>query len=261
VVQWYGVNVDIDERLRAEQALSSSRTRFQRAAQLAGLAELSASIAHEVNQPLAAVVTNSHACQRWLAAEPPNLQRARLTTERIIRDANAAAEVVSRIRALFKQTGTTRAPVDLNEVIAEVCQLMIDDVTTRNIEIRTVLDHDLPAALADRVQMQQVLVNLMRNGIDAMDGVADGPKSLTIRSRREGTDRVLVEIRDHGGGVEDAEKIFEPFFTTKADGMGMGLAICRSIVEAHEGRLWATKGDPAGTAFLFSIPVQPGDAA
>src|SRR5262249_12174098 len=144
-------------------------------AQIASLAELSASIAHEVNQPLAAVVTNSHACQRWLAAEPPNLQRARLTTERIIRDANAAADVGSRIPALFQQTGSTRAPIDFNQVIAEACRLMIDEVIAKRIEIETSLAPDLPSALADRVQVQQVLVNLIRNGIEAMESSPDGP--------------------------------------------------------------------------------------
>jgi PAS domain S-box-containing protein len=261
LVQWYGVNVDIDERLTAEQALRSTQAQFQRAAQIASLAELSASIAHEVNQPLAAVVTNSHACQRWLAAEPPNLQRARLTTERIIRDANAAADVVSRVRALFKQTGSTRGPVDLNQVVSEACRLMVDEVIARKIEVETSLAPDLPPALADRVQVQQVLVNLIRNGVEAMDSSPDRPRSLTICSRRDGADKVLVEVRDRGSGVEDTDKIFDPFFTTKAHGMGMGLAICRSIVEAHEGRLWAVKGDPTGTSFLFTLPAHPNDAA
>jgi len=254
IVQWYGVNVDIDERMHAEHELRSTQARFLRASQLASLAELSASIAHEVNQPLAAVITNSHACQRWLAAEPPNLQRAQLTTERIIRDANAAAEVVSRIRALFKPTTLGRSSVDINEVIAEVCQLLGDEIAAKDISIEAALEQNLPAILVDRVQMQQVLVNLIRNGIDAMNATGDGSKSLVIRSRRDGTDRVRVEVQDYGRGIEDTERIFEPFFTTKEDGMGMGLAICRSIVEAHDGRLWATKGDPKGTALSFTLP-------
>ena len=261
LVQWYGVNVDIDERLTAEQALRATQAQFQRATQIASLAELSASIAHEVNQPLAAVVTNSHACQRWLAAEPPNLQRARLTTERIIRDANGAAQVVSRIRALFNRAGPIRAPVDLHEVIAEACRLMMDEIVSKNVEIETVLEPDLPAAVADRVQIQQVLVNLIRNGIEAMESTAERPRSLILRSRRDGAGKVLVEVRDRGSGVEDTERIFEPFVTTKAQGMGMGLAICRSIIEAHEGRLWATKIDPVGTAFLFTLPVEPVETA
>jgi len=256
IKQWYGVNVDIHDRLHAEQALRATQSKFQRATQLASLAELSASIAHEVNQPLAAVVTNSHACQRWLAAEPPNLERARLTTERIIRDANAAADVVSRIRALFKQSTSDKAPVDLNEVVAEVCELLADDIAARRVRVETRLDRSLPAVPADRVQIQQVLVNLIRNGIDAMEAI-DGPRTLTIRSWRDGPDMASLEIRDHGTGVEDTERIFEPFFTTKAEGMGMGLAICRSIVEAHDGRLSAARATPDGTVFELRLPVRP----
>jgi PAS domain S-box-containing protein len=257
IVQWYGVNVDIDERMRAEHELRSTQAQFLRASQLASLAELSASIAHEVNQPLAAVITNSHACQRWLAAEPPNLQRALLTTERIIRDANSAAEVVSKIRALFKQTALGRSAVDINQVIAEVCQLLGDEIAAKDVSVEAALEDNLPSILIDRVQMQQVLVNLIRNGIDALNATGEGSKSLVIRSRRDGTDKVRVEVQDYGRGVEDTERIFEPFFTTKEDGMGMGLAICRSIVEAHDGRLWATKGDPKGTALSFTLPSHP----
>lgn len=258
IAQWYGVNVDIHDRLQAEQALRSTQSKFQRASQLASLAELSASIAHEVNQPLAAVVTNSHACQRWLAADPPNIERARLTTQRIIRDANAAADVVSRVRALFKQSTGGKVPIDLNEVAAEVCELLADDIAAKQIRIETQFERQLPPVRADRVQIQQVLVNLIRNGIDAME-VVDGPRTLTIRSHRDGEEEkggssAVVEILDHGGGVEDTEKIFEPFFTTKSDGMGMGLAICRSIVEAHDGRLWADRIVPRGTAFTMVLP-------
>src|SRR5215831_8640795 len=254
IAYWVGVNVDIDDRLRAEQALRTTQARFQRASQLAGLAEVSASIAHEVNQPLAAVVTNSHACQRWLSTEPPNLQRARLAADRIIRDANAAAEVVSRVRALFRQTGPTKAPMDLNEVIAEVLDLLVDDISARNVVIERSLGNGLPRVLADRVQFQQVLVNLIRNGMEAMDGL-DGPKRLAIRSRRGEGDAVAVEVRDYGGGVADPESIFEPFFTSKTHGMGMGLAISRSIVEAHEGRIRVAQAHPTGTVFTVILPV------
>jgi PAS domain S-box-containing protein len=254
IAQWYGVNVDIDDRLRAEQALRAVQARFQRAAQFAGLAELSASIAHEVNQPLAAVVTNSHACRRWLSAEPPNLQRAQAAAERTIRDANAAAAVVSRVRALFKQTQQAKAPVDLNEVITEVCDLLADDISGREIRIDTSLEEGLPRVLADRVQLQQVLVNLIRNGMEAMDGI-EAPKVLAIRSQRDEDGMVAVEIRDHGHGIADPESVFEPFVTTKPDGMGMGLAICRSIVEAHDGRIRVTASQPAGTVFQVVLPA------
>jgi PAS domain S-box-containing protein len=259
IVQWYGVCVDIEDETRMQGELRAARDKLFRASQAASLAELSASIAHEVNQPLAAVMANSHACQRWLSTEPPNLQRARVTVERIIRDANGAAEVVSRIRALFKQTVSTRVSVDLNEVITEVCRLISDDVTKKNISIETDLEENLPSILVDRVQMQQVLVNLTRNGIDAMESRTDYPKSLLIRSRRNGMNEVSVEVRDCGSGIEDVERIFEPFFTTKENGMGMGLAICRSIIEAHDGRLRATKNEPCGTMLSFTLPAYSSD--
>lgn len=255
IVQWYGVCVDIEDETRMQDALRATQDRLSRASQAASLAELSASIAHEVNQPLAAVIANSHACQRWLSTEPPNLQRAQVTVERIIRDANGAAEVVSRVRALFKQTASTRLAVDLNEVISEVCKLITDHVTKKGVSIETDLEENLPLTLVDRVQIQQVLVNLTRNGIDAMESSVDYPKSLLIRSRRDGMNEVLVEIWDCGGGVEDVERIFEPFFTTKENGMGMGLAICRSIIEAHDGRLRATKNQPRGTTLTFTLPA------
>ncbi len=255
IAQWYGVCVDIEDETQMQDALRATQDKLSRASQAASLAELSASIAHEVNQPLAAVIANSHACQRWLSSEPPNLQRAQVTVERIIRDANGAAAVVSRIRALFKQTASTRVSINLNDVIAEVCKLISDDVTKKNISIETDLDANLPSTLADRVQMQQVLVNLTRNGVDAMESSADYPKSLLIRSRRGEMNEVLIEVRDHGGGVEDVERIFEPFFTTKENGMGMGLAICRSIIEAHDGRLRATKNEPRGATLTFTLPA------
>lgn len=254
IAQWYGVNVDIDERLHAEQALRAVQARFQRAAQFASLAELSASIAHEVNQPLAAVVTNSHACRRWLSTEPPNLQRAQSAAERTIRDANAAAAVVSRVRALFKQVEQAKVPVDLNEVIAEVCDLLADDFAARKVRIDTDLEAGLPLVLADRVQLQQVFVNLIRNGMEAMEGGGE-PKVLAIRSWRDEAGMVAVDVRDHGHGIADPDSVFEPFFTTKPDGMGMGLAICRSIVEAHDGRIRVAASRPIGTVFEVVLPA------
>jgi PAS domain S-box-containing protein len=255
IVQWYCVNVDIDDETRMQDTLRSIQEELARASQAASMAEISASIAHEINQPLAAVVTHSHACQRWLSADPPNVQRARITMDRIIRDANSAADVVRRIRALFKQDASNKTPLGINDVIGEVLQLVNDEVTTKAIRLETDLDAKQPRIVADRVQMQQLLVNLVRNGIDAMDSKAAGSRSLSIRSRLEGVGTVLVEVRDQGSGIEDPEKVFEPFFTTKENGMGMGLAICRSIVEAHDGRLWAAQNDHGGTTFAFSLPV------
>jgi PAS domain S-box-containing protein len=255
IIEWYGVLVDIEEENRIQEALRETQDKLSRASQAASLAELSASIAHEVNQPLAAMVANSHACQRWLSAEPPNLERARVIVERIIRDANSAAEVVSKIRALFKQTAPARISLNLNEVITEVCQLIGENAARKNINIETDLDRHLPPVLVDRVQMQQVLVNLIRNGIDAMESTTDYSKSLLIRSRRDDMNAVLVEVRDRGHGVADPERIFEPFYTTKHNGMGMGLAICRSIIEAHDGRLRVTQNEPGGTTLTFTLPT------
>ena len=255
VVRWYGVNVDIDDRKKAEEALRATQAQLSRASKIAAVSGVAASIAHEISQPLAAMVANGHACQRWLAADPPNLDRAQVAAERIVRDGTSAAEVVSRIRALFKRTELTRTLVNLNEVVGEVSRLMTDEIAHRNVRIDTALADDLPAVWADPVQMQQVIANLARNGVDAMESEAGHPKVLAIRSLRDGPNSVLIEIRDQGSGLDDVEKVFEPFFTTKTEGMGMGLAICRWIVEAHEGRLWAAHNSPRGAVFSFTLPT------
>ncbi|BCG94153.1 PAS domain-containing protein [Mesorhizobium sp. 131-2-1] len=254
IVQWNVICLDIDGEVRMQEQLRLAQENLARQSQAASLAELSASIAHEVNQPLAAVVANSHACQRWLTADPPNIERAKKTVERVIRDANAAADVVSHIRALFKQSvETQRTDTTLSSVIAEALDLMAEEAGRRRVRINTDVEHDLPHLLLDRVQIQQVLVNLIRNGMDAMDSIA-GERSVGVRVRR--LDNVVqTEISDRGQGVEFPERIFEPFFTTKGHGMGMGLAICRSIVESHGGRLWVEANEPRGTTFLFTLPA------
>jgi PAS domain S-box-containing protein len=259
IVQWYAISIDIDGEIRAQEELRLARESLARASQAASLAELSASIAHEVNQPLAAVVANSHACQRWLTAEPPNIERAQKTVERIIRDANAAADVVSRIRALFKQSVETRSSTALNGVIAEALDLMAEEAARRRVRIDTDIERDLPLVALDRIQIQQVLINLMRNGTEAMDSTADA-RVLGLRVRRM-ADAIQTEISDRGWGIEFPDKIFEPFFTTKGHGMGMGLAICRSIVESHGGRLWVEKNEPHGAKFIFTLPVEAKVAA
>jgi len=208
-----------------------------------------------VNQPLAAVVANSHACQRWLNAEPPNIERAQKTVERITRDANAAADVVNRIRALFRQSAETRTGASIAAVIAEAREVLAEETSRRGVRIDVAVESGLPAVQLDRVQIQQVLVNLIRNGMDAMNS-SSGLKVVSIQARRSG-ETVRIEIGDRGPGVEFPERIFEPFFTTKGDGMGMGLAICRSIVESHGGRLWAEKNEPQGAKFVFTLPVDP----
>ena len=260
IIHWYGVNFDIDDHKRAEEALRVTEAQLSQATALATVSGVAASIAHEISQPLAAMVANGHACQRWLAADPPNLERAQLAAERIVRDGTSAAQVVSRIRSLFKRTDLTRTLVNLNQVIGEVSRLMTDELAGKNVGIEADLADDLPPIWADPVQMQQVIANLARNGVDAMASEEIGPRVLGFRSRRDETNRVLIEIRDHGSGLEDVEKVFEPFFTTKQEGMGMGLAICRWIVEAHEGRLWAGHNSPRGAVFSFTLPISPRDA-
>ncbi|MGB3390174.1 MAG: PAS domain-containing protein [Pseudaminobacter sp.] len=254
IVQWNGVCFDIEDRVLAQEKLRLAQESLARASKAASLAELSASIAHEVNQPLAAVVANSHACGRWLMADPPNIERAQKTVERIIRDANAAADVVNRIRALFKQSVDSRSDTALGNVIAEVRELMAEEAVRRRIRMDIDVDGDLPPVVLDRVQIQQVLINLIRNGMEAMEAAA-ADRMLGMRVYRNG-DAVQVEISDCGPGIEFPEKIFEPFFTTKAQGMGMGLAICRSIIESHGGRLWAERNEAQGATFIFTLPLQ-----
>jgi hypothetical protein len=256
LTRWYGLLIDIDDRKSMEDALRSTQTRLSRATQTATVGELAASIAHEINQPLAAVVTNGHACLRWLTAEPPGLGKAREAAERIVRDGKEAGEVVRRIRALFRRAPLENVALDLNDVIGEVLHLLQGETAKRRIIVETDLGTDLAPVTGDRVQLQQLILNLLINGIEAMDTVVDRPRTLFIRSARETENAVLVEIRDSGVGLKDPDSVFEAFFTTKQNGMGMGLAICRSIVEAHNGRLWAASGAGPGATFCFTLPLR-----
>lgn len=254
IVQWNVICLDIDAEVRAQEDLRLAQERLARASQAASLAELSASIAHEVNQPLAAVVWNSQACQRWLTARPPNLERAQVTVQRIIRDANAAADFVSRIRALFKQTVVPRHRASIGNVIADVGRLLTDRTSPTRVGVTADVAPELPEISFDVVQVQQVLVNLMRNAIEAMDGFTREPR-LCVRAFGD-TEFVRVEVSDNGPGVSHPEKVFDAFFTTKQTGMGMGLAICRSIIESHGGRLWVESNDSGGATFAFTLPIQ-----
>jgi PAS domain S-box-containing protein len=254
VVRWYALLTDIDDRKAAEDALRSTQTRLSRASQVATVAELSASIAHEINQPLASVVTHAHACQTWLSHDPPNLERALATLERIIRDGHSAAEVVQRIRALFKEAAPVKALVDLNQIVIEVLGLLSDELRDSTVVVEKELEPDLPMLEADRVQIQQTLINLIHNAIEAMVGVRGRAKTLVVRSRRQ-AEELLIQVCDDGVGAKDPALIFEPFVTTKASGMGMGLSISRSIVEAHGGRVWATANEDAGMTFSFALPL------
>lgn len=260
IIQWYGLAHDIDDQMRAEEALRRASDNLAQAAQAASLAELSASIAHEVNQPLAAIVANSHACHRWLSARPPNVERAKITAERITRDANSAADVISRIRALFRQAPQARLSEDVNLLIREVCRLMADEIMAKDIRMETALEPNLPPIALDRVQVQQVFVNLIRNGIEAMDTAADSARALQIRSSRDGLDAIRIEVCDAGSGFTNVERAFEPFVTTKSQGMGMGLAICRSIIESHGGRLWTASNETRGATVAFTLPLAAAEA-
>ncbi len=238
----------------SEEALRHAREKLAQASRMATVAELSASIAHEINQPLQAVVANGQACRRWLAATPPDIDNARLSAEAIVLDGYATAEVINRIRALFKHTAPAKVDLDVNKLILQVCALMADEIQVNAILLETQLAQDVPMIKADAVQIQQVIVNLVRNAIEALVPTTERKQSLLIRSRRDG-DNVVVDIQDEGTGLADLEKIFEPFATTKETGMGMGLAICRSIVESHAGRIWVVRNEVRGVTFSFSLPA------
>jgi PAS domain S-box-containing protein len=256
--------LDLTERKRAEENLRESEQRY-REAQMAlaqvnrvtTMVELTASIAHEVNQPLAAVVANAEACLRWLDRETPDLAAARRSVEWVIDDGNRAGEVIRRVRALANKTDIEKVPLDVNDVVREVIALVQRELTSHQVSLQTELAPALPMTLGDRVQLQQVMINLVMNGIEAMQSTTDRPRELVIRSRQDDAHGVLVSVTDCGVGIsaEDADRLFNVFFTTKSGGMGMGLSICRSIVEAHDGRLWATANVPHGATFQFTLPV------
>jgi PAS domain S-box-containing protein len=260
IVRWYSVLADIDDLKRAEETLRQTRSRLAQAAQIATVAELSASIAHEVNQPLAAVVANAHACLRWLSAEPPNLAKAAESAERIVRDGKDAGDVVRRIRALFSRAEAERVALDVNELIAEVVHLLERETAKRHVGVATHFAKDLPPVVGDRVQLQQLVLNLLLNAIESMDSVLDRPRTIDIRSKRRSGNAVLIEIRDSGAGLQDPDRAFEAFYSTKENGMGMGLAICRSIIEEHNGELWAASSEGSGSTFSFTLPLQTGTA-
>jgi signal transduction histidine kinase len=221
------------------------------------MGQLTASIAHEVSQPLAAVIANAEACLRWLDRETPDLGAARRSVEWVIDDSNRANEVIRRVRSLAKKTDLERVPLDINHVVNEVMALVQRELTSRQALLRMELAPALPMILGDRIQLQQVIINLVMNGAEAMQSVTDRPRELVIRSRQDETQQVFVGVTDSGVGIsaEDADRLFNPFFTTKSSGMGMGLSICRSIIEAHRGRLWVKANIPHGATFQFTLPV------
>jgi C4-dicarboxylate-specific signal transduction histidine kinase len=253
----------IEEQRRTEEALQTTRTALARVVRITTIGELTASIAHEVNQPLAAVVANSDACVAWLGLKDPNLSEARAAAERAIQGATRASEVIARIRSLINKAPPERTPTELNAVIQETCALAAGQAARNDVAILTDLAADLPGVVADRIQLQQVLLNLAINGLEAMSGITGRARELTIRSRVQEDSQVCVSVEDTGIGVntETMARLFEPFFTTRAQGIGMGLPISRSIIEAHGGRLWAESTLGQGTVFRFTLQrVEAGKA-
>jgi PAS domain S-box-containing protein len=254
-----GVSTDVTAAVRAkqtEEALTEVQTELAHVTRLTTLGELMASIAHEVNQPLAAIVANGDACLRWLGRDVPQLDEVRGAVEGMIDDGNRAAEVIRRVRALAKKTDALKAPLPINEVIDEVVLLLQREVLSHQALLRLELATELPLVLGDRIQLQQVIINLVMNGMEAMSSVTDRPRELKILSQLQ-TDMVRVAVEDSGVGIDPghADRLFNAFFTTKPSGMGMGLSICRSIIEAHSGKLWASRNVGAGATFQFTLPA------
>ena len=260
-VEFVGAVTDVTARKQAAIELHEAQTNLAHVARVTALGEMAASIAHEVNQPLAAVVTNAAACLRWLDREPANLTEARGTLQSIINDGNRAGEVIQRVRALVNKT-TDRKALHINEVVNEVMSLVQHELLSHRVALRLELAPALPPVLADRIQLQQVILNLVVNGIEAMQPVQDRPRELVIRTRQDEARQVLVTVSDCGVGVaaENADRLFDAFFTTKSSGMGMGLSICRSIVDAHGGRLSASGNVGPGATFQFTLPLLQEDS-
>jgi PAS domain S-box-containing protein len=255
--------VSVTEQKRAEEALRVSRAELARVSRLTTMGELTASIAHEVNQPLAAIVASGNACRRWLASDQPNLDRARDSVDRMIRDAHRASEIITRIRSMTRKAPPAQLPVDINDVIADVLSFARGELLAKDILIRPALLEGLPSIMGDRVQLQQVVLNLVMNAVEAMASITDRERVLAIRSQRADDGSPIVTVEDSGLGLDaaNADRIFDAFFTTKPGGMGMGLSISTSIVEAHGGRLWASPNLPHGTTFHFTLPIGGGTKA
>ena len=255
LLQFLGSSTDITQRKQAEEALGEAQTDLARVSRVTTMGELTASLAHEVNQPIAAAVTDASTCLRWLTRAEPDLAEAREAASRVVRDAVRASEIISRIRSLFKKGISQREPVDVNEIIRGMIDLLRSEAARHSISMRTELSEGLPQITGDRVQLQQVLMNLMMNGIEAMKDV-EGTRELAIKSQHAEKENVMVSVNDTGVGLppQQADLIFGAFFTTKRDGTGMGLRISRSIVESHGGRLWSSDNPPRGASFHLTLP-------
>ncbi|MGC1637811.1 MAG: PAS domain S-box protein, partial [Candidatus Acidiferrales bacterium] len=258
ILKWYGTVVDMHDWRHAQEELRNTQAELARVARVMTMGELTSSIAHEVNQPLFGIMTNTDTCLLMLSTDPPDIDGARETTQRTMRDANRASDVIKRLRALYSKKDPSPELMDLNQATREVISLSLSDLERWQVIVLQELADNLPLVVADRVQVQQVIMNLVRNASDAMSNVDDRPRELLIRTEREEGDRVQLSVKDAGVGFEPqaADRLFEAFYTTKNDGMGIGLSISRSIIEAHEGRLWATANDGPGATFSFSIPCK-----
>jgi PAS domain S-box-containing protein len=257
VTEYIGVTMDVTEHKLNEAALQEAQAELARAARLTTMGELAASIAHEINQPLTAIVNYGNASLRWLAHDVPNVAGARAALKSVVKEANRASEVIGRIRTLLKNDKPEYIPLDLNGTIREVLALMQSLLQNRGVAVRTNLSTSLPTVLGDRIQLQQVIMNLIMNGADAMSPVTSRPRILHVGSAPDTSGSVLIAIEDSGTGIDATivDRMFDPLFTTKLNGMGMGLCICRSIIEAHGGRLWASPGSPHGTVLHFTVPA------
>jgi signal transduction histidine kinase len=256
-LEFVGVLMDVTDQRRSEDALRAAQANLAHAGRLTTMGELAASIAHEVNQPLMAIVTNADTCLAWLARSEPDLDEARRAAERIVKNGHRAGDIIKTIRALARKSEPEMTRVDLNEAIEEVLVLMRGELRRHGVSLESDLPANLEPVLGDRVQLQQVVLNLVLNGVEAMSVIAEPPLVLRVNSQSDGSGAVLVEVEDTGTGLDVAnqDRIFEPFFTTKRGGMGMGLSICRSIIEAHGGRLWASANPERGSVFRFTVPV------
>jgi C4-dicarboxylate-specific signal transduction histidine kinase len=248
----------MNERQRAEDALRTAQGELARVTRVTAMGELTASIAHEVTQPLTGVVTNGKACLNWLASAPPNVEKARTAVERIIRDGNRASDVIRDMRRMAKNVEPHREPVDLNDLIHRTLTLVSGEITWHRVKVQTALAVDLPGVLGDRVQLQQVLLNLIMNAIEAMSSISGRARVLTIRSeQREAAEKIAITVQDSGVGLGQgkAERLFDAFFTTKPDGLGLGLSICRTIISAHGGHLSNANNEDYGATFEFILPA------
>ena len=258
ILKWYGTVVDMHDWRHAQEELRNTQAELARVARVMTMGELTSSIAHEVNQPLFGIMTNTDTCLLMLSTDPPDVDGARETIQRTMRDANRASDVIKRLRALYSKKDPSPELMDLNQATREVISLSLSDLQRWRVNVLQELADNLPLLMADRVQVQQVIMNLVRNASDAMSNVDDRPRELLIRTEREEGDRVQLSVKDAGVGFEPqaADRLFEAFYTTKNEGIGIGLSISRSIIEAHEGRLWATANDGPGATFSFSIPCK-----